>query len=180
MHIKFKPNYQKIIEAITWVTNHIEGSSRYIVLKTLFYGDKFHLQKYGRPITGDTYIKMSMGPVASAAYDIIKANAFLPESVLIAANEAFSVGGARAPITPNRDADEDWFSETDLECLAMAAEKCKALDFGSLKEETHQEQAWIEAEMNREMDLTLLIDQDTPNKDGLIEYIRETSACQSV
>lgn len=180
MQIKFKPNYQKIIEAITWVANNIEGSSRYTVLKTLFYGDKFHLQKYGRPVTGDTYIKMPMGPVASAAYDIIKANDFLPERVLAAANDAFSVGGPRDPIIPNRQANEDWFSETDIECLNLAAEKCRGRDFGSLKEETHREQAWVEAEMNREMSFALLIDQDAPNRDALIEYIRETSACQSV
>lgn len=180
MRIKFKPNYQKIIEAITWVSNNIKDSSRYVVLKTLFYADKFHLQKYGRPITGDTYIKMDMGPVASAAYNIIKADPFLPENVLAAANDAFLVGGPREPIVPKRDADEDWFSETDLECLNSAAKKCQAMNFGELKEETHREQAWISAEMNREMNLALLIDQDTPNRDALIEYIRETSICQSV
>ncbi len=181
MQIKFEPNYQKIIEAITWISNTIENSSRYTVLKTLFYSDKFHLQKYGRPITGDTYIKMSTGPVASTANDIIKATPSLPENVLAAASEAFYVGNnPQDPILPKRNANEEWFSDTDIECLKKAIDKCRQLDFRELKEETHREPAWILAEMNKEMDFALFIDPDTPNRDNLITYIKEMSACQSV
>ena len=40
---------------------------------------------------------------------------------------------------------------------------------------THEEKAWIDALMDREMDYELFIDEDIENRDELIEYIRENS-----
>jgi uncharacterized phage-associated protein len=183
MNIRFKPNPQKIIEVIVWIAQRLPQSDRYTVLKTLFYGDKYHLQKYGRPVTGDTYIKMSFGPVACYAYNIIKRDSFLPRDILIAADEAFdnSHGDEKYPsVVVKRTPDMDWFSETDIECLEEAAQHCSGKGFSSLMDETHREQAWIQAEMNQQMDFALLIDEETPNRDELLKYISETSPCQSV
>jgi len=181
MQIRFKANPDKIIETITWIAKRLPGSDRYTILKTMFYGDKFHLQKYGRPITGDTYIKMAAGPVASYAYDLIKKDAFLPREILLAANEAFNVDDNQyAAIEAKREPNLDWFSGTDLECLEESASYCCGKDFKTLKRETHSEPAWIAAHMHGQMDFALLIDEDTPNKEALLAYIRETSPCQAV
>lgn len=183
MPVKFKANPQKIIEAITWIARRLPGSSRYIVLKTLFYADKFHLQKYGRPVTGDTYIKMPAGPVASLAYDLIKRNDYLPTEMLAAADGAFdsaSTGGKYPPIEAKRLPDMEWFSGTDVECLEEAAAHCSGKGFGALKDSTHQENAWLAAPMNGEMDFALFIDEGAPDRKALLEYIEETAPCQAV
>jgi len=181
--IRFKPSPQKIIEAITWIAQRLPGSSRYIVLKTLFYADKYHLQRYGRPVTGDTYIKMNFGPVASFAYDIIKRDDYLPLEILTAADAAFDSvpgGGKYPPIEAKRSPDMEWFSGTDIECLEEAAAYCSGKGFDTLKGATHEEAAWLAAPMNGEMDFALFIDDDTPGREALLEYIAETAPCQMV
>lgn len=183
MPIKFRANPQKIIESITWIAMRLPGSSRYTVLKTLFYADKFHLQKYGRPVTGDTYIKMAAGPVASLAYDLIKRSEYLPTELLIAADSAFSsanAGGRYPSVEAGREPDTEWFSGTDLECLEEAAVYCSGKGFGALKDATHQEAAWLDASMNGEMDFALFIDDDMPDRNALLEYIADTAPCQAV
>jgi len=42
------------------------------IAKLLYFADKRHLLRYGRPITGDTYFGMENGPVPSMAYDVLK------------------------------------------------------------------------------------------------------------
>lgn len=42
------------------------------ISKILYFADMVHLSKFGRSITGDTYIAMDYGPVPSAIYDIFK------------------------------------------------------------------------------------------------------------
>ena len=173
--IKYKANPTKIIEAIVFIANECRNNSLYTVVKTLFYADKYHLQKYGRPVTGDTYIKMAYGPVPSMAYDILKFNDVLPPDLLAQAHGSFSKEELR--IVAGRDPNLEIFSQTDIECLSQALTKCADRDFSYLKEETHKEVAWIEASMNGELDFELLIDKDVPDREELIEYIKETAAC---
>jgi hypothetical protein len=181
MSLKFKANPRKIIESITWIATRLPENSQYSILKTLFYADKFHLQKYGRPVTGDTYIKMTYGPVASLAYDIIKRNNNLPKKILVAADDAFDKGeGKYPPLVAKRAPDMDWFSGSDIECLEAAVEHCSNMDFDDLKETTHQEAAWVAAPMNGEMDFALFLDEDVQNREALIEYITDTAPCQAV
>lgn len=55
MRVKYQPNIGKIVEALVWIANRKAHQGFHFILKTLFYADKFHLQRYGRPILGDTY-----------------------------------------------------------------------------------------------------------------------------
>jgi len=183
MQIRFKANPEKIIETITWIAKRLPSNDRYTILKTLFYADKYHLQRYGRPVTGDTYIKMNYGPVASFAYDIIKRNDNLPLAVLTAADAAFDNvpnSGKYPPIEAKRPPDMEWFSGTDIECLEEAAAHCSDKDFDTLKGATHEEAAWLAASMHGEMDFALFIDNNTPEREALLEYIAETAPCQAV
>lgn len=44
------------------------------LLKLMYIADRRALLRWDRPITGDSYVSMSNGPVLSATYDLIKAN----------------------------------------------------------------------------------------------------------
>lgn len=178
MKIRYQANPQKLLEALIWIAQKRPESGYHFILKTLFYADKLHLQQYGRPVTGDVYIKMANGPVASLAYDMLKCSDFLPEEVAKAVREGLTVEKSGHPhVTAAREADTDHFSGTDIECLTKALDMCADKGFGALSDLTHKEKAWIEAEMNREMDFRNFIDEDLPNREELLAYIQESAAC---
>lgn len=177
--IRFRANHKKILEGLVWIARQCPQKGFHFILKTLFYADKWHLQRYGRPVFGDIYVKMPFGPVASIAYDLLKFSDFVPAELLNLAEDAIQVDrkGRVPSVTAKRDPDESLFSGTDIECLKEALDKCSSMDFNQLTEATHEETAWSEAEMNGEMSWEKIIDIDTPNREDLIQYISETSQC---
>jgi uncharacterized phage-associated protein len=179
MKIRYRVNPGKLLEALVLIAGACPGSRYHFMLKTLFYADKAHLQKYGRPVTGDIYVKMSYGPVPSLAYDMLKENENLPADVLDAVRNALEIErcGKNQHVSAKRSPDLGYFSGTDLECLRGALASCSSMGFGDLTDLTHKERAWEEAELNQEMDYELFIDEDVPNRAALIEYIRESASC---
>lgn len=175
--IKYQPNPQKILEGLIFLAREMPGKDFHSLLKILFYADKFHLQKYGRPVFGDTYRKMSYGPVGSIAYDILKKNDFLPGNILKKINDSLTVKKEEGipAVFAQRDPDLDYFSESDLECLREAINECEKMDFNSLTEKVHKEKAWEEAEINSEMDYELFVDENLTDREELIEYMKETA-----
>ncbi|NCC05824.1 MAG: DUF4065 domain-containing protein [Proteobacteria bacterium] len=61
------------------------------MMKGLYNSDKAHLHKYGRPVTGDIYVKMSYGPVPSLVCDTLRGNENLPPDVLDAVHNALEI-----------------------------------------------------------------------------------------
>lgn len=163
-------NIRKAIQAILYAANRLPPADMYCVLKALYFADKRHLHRYGRLIFGDRYVAMRLGPVPSAAYDIVKyvreGNPFLscPE-----ASEAFEVRDDR--IIPYVDADTNAFSESDLECLDEAIEEVRSLSFSDLKFRSH-DAAYESADPNDFMTIEALAAL-SPDKEILLPYIRD-------
>ena len=184
MNISYVPDQQKIIETALWFLNRSKRTDLHSILKELFYSDKFHINKYGRPVSGDYYVKMDYGPVGSYAYDLLKHNRiseyvkrqrFTPD-ILENAIRSFNCSDP-LKIQPLRTEDFDYFSKTDIECMEMALSKCDGCGFDELIKITHCEPAWQKADMNGDMNFEDFIDQDTPNREELLEYIKESSEC---
>jgi len=56
----FSFNKDKSIHSVFFILNEIEeGCDIHKVCKILYFADQKHLVKWGRPITGDHYIKMN-------------------------------------------------------------------------------------------------------------------------
>lgn len=179
MPIRFTINTAKILEGLVWIASKRPGVGFHCSLKTLFYADKDHLQTYGRPIFGDSYIKMSFGPVGSVAYDLLKRDDFLPSEVFQAVSGALTVrrAGNIPQVRANRPPALDVFSGTDIECLERALARCEEMGFGGRCDATHQERAWIEAAMHGEMDYARIIDDDVPHREELIAHLTEAGPC---
>lgn len=104
----FEFNQTKAIETILYLAPQISDSDIYGVCKLLYYADKTSLEKYGRFIFGESYTAMDGGATPSNAYDLLKEIAQKPTSQL-------SVDGNN--VIPLRDANLDYLSESDIECL---------------------------------------------------------------
>lgn len=177
--MSFHISYNKAIETIVWLAEKKPGIDIYHVAKILFYADKLHLNKYGRPIIGDTYIKMPYGPAPSAVLDLIKKNAYtLTPRQIDKISQAITVKIIKSfpSIKSNREPDLSYFSKTDLACLQKSFDENAELPFDDLVKSTHEEKSYIEASNGQPIDEKLMVDNDNDNCEDIRFHIEELSS----
>ncbi len=164
--IKF--DAQKAYEIIIYFANRCKITDYYNILKYLYLADKLHLERYGRFISGDIHYAMKFGPVPSKTYDIIK-----NVKNGLDLNCGFMVSGFK--IEPNRDANIDYLSETDIECLDEIINKYGECNFENIHDESLDdayEEYFVEGTSTL-IPLKAII-KTLPNSDELIEYLNVT------
>lgn len=174
--LRFQFNEKKAVEAITHIASQWPGITSFYASKVLFFAEKWHLNRYARPIVADTFIAMPNGPVPSTIYNFIKGEldqAGDPEAVVAALT--ISQGSYRQ-VTAKRVADTEQLSPSDIECLNEAIEFCRGRKFDDLSNLTHQERSWLEADQNGPMDYELMIDGDDDVRGAIIAEAREFAA----
>lgn len=141
--ISFKVNAEKAIEVILWFCSQNTNNkvNIYNVLKSIFYAEIDHLNKYGRPIIGDNYMAMDYGTVPSLTYDLIKGNKLALSKHKIKELPFSSDGNY---ITGTREYNTEHFSKSDLKCLSDAYKLYGKLSFSKLKDVNHEHPAWLE------------------------------------
>jgi uncharacterized phage-associated protein len=152
---RFRFDPDKGLEVLLYISNRISNKDLYWVLKVPYLADKYHLREAARLICGNTYYAMKDGPVPSDMYDLIKDvrdNRRSPH--LDRARAAFHVEGNT--IQPKRDANGEFFSKTDIECLDRAIREIGGLSFNELKNLTH-DAAYESADSNGEMSLEAIV-----------------------
>ena len=173
--LRFEINEEKALEALVWLANAKPGITAFYVFKVLFYAEKDHLNRFGRPIVADTFIAMPNGPVPSAVYDVLKGEfAYLGIAELVP--QALDTAGYAHPLKPLRSPDLSKLSKSDVECLQRALDRYAHLPFGRLSEQTHREPAWAEAPLNGAMSYEHFIEADNPERDAILAEVKEFAA----
>ena len=179
--IQFKISYDKAIEAIVFLANKKPGIHIYHVAKILFFADKMHVNKYGRPVTGDTYIKMPYGPVPSGIRDLITKNTWLSPKQSQGVQDSLEIDDkANYKMTAKRSANLDYFSKSDIDALEISFDKYAELSFDELYNITHSEKSFIETDPREKIDYALLVDDNNPDRFEIISHMREISPCVQV
>ncbi len=163
---------EKALEAILYVTR--STNDLFHIVKILYYADKLHLENYGRQITGDYYVKMPDGPVPSGAYDLIKiarGDEYTYEAKVINVHPKNALNVEGDVVTPKREPDEDYLSDSDKECLDEAIKKYANMDGKKLWKIVHQEKSYNKAEKNRAIPLRDIISLDIQNGKDILEYL---------
>jgi uncharacterized phage-associated protein len=106
--ISFQFDRRKAIESILYLASRISDSDIYGICKLLYLVDKTSLEKYGRFVFGETYWAMKAGSTPSKSYDLLKESA---QSNI----DGITRDGDH--IIATRDANLDYLSESDIECL---------------------------------------------------------------
>ena len=140
IHLKF--NHKKAVQMLNLLAEKNGGKiNKMKAIKLVFFADRYHLRKYGRPITNDEYFAMDFGPVPSGAKDIAELSGFLSSSETDYASEFIEVMDSYT-YKSKKDADKKVFSDTDLEALSFSWDKYGHLDKFKLAELTHDLPEW--------------------------------------
>jgi uncharacterized phage-associated protein len=139
--IQFTFNPQKSTQALNFFAIKQGGQvNKMKALKLIFLADRYHLRKYGRLITNDTYVAMKHGPVPSTTRDIAEFNDYLDE-----AEKHYSshyVESDNLKLKSKKKIDVTVFSESDLEALNFVWDNFGHYDQFQLRDITHSYPEW--------------------------------------
>lgn len=111
-------------------------------LKLVYFADRFHLRKYGRPVVGDEYLAMTYGPVASGTKDLAEMSDFLGEEEARYAKKFIQPSESGLAYSSVNELDEKVFSESDREALEYSWQKFGRIDKYRLAKLTHLYPEW--------------------------------------
>ena len=147
----FLPNtsYKKATQALNFLARKKDGTiNKMKAIKLIFLADRLHLRKYGRPVIGDMYWAMKLGPVGSKTKRAAELD--LPVDVLSYTKKYIKpVDEKKQSFTSIKETDLDVFSKTDLECLETVYDTFSDKDQFELAELTHKYPEW--AKYQREL-----------------------------
>jgi len=178
MGIHFRFSEEKALAALSFIASERPGLSPFFLSKVLFYAEKEHINRYGRPILGDNYIRMQDGPVPSRVKDYIDQNwdeVPKPENFdrIVKIRRGLWLRWLYAGAEKG---DFSLLSETDMDCIRGAIEFCRGKSKDELSDLTHKEKAWLRATTNRSMDYEDFVDDDNPHKDEVVGMLKENAA----
>ncbi|RUT51007.1 Panacea domain-containing protein [Campylobacter fetus] len=127
-------NKDAAIQSIDYIVKTIGTTDIIKVLKLLFFAERYHIRKYARSISEDTFYAMKKGPVPSNTYDLIKKNNIQELSITskeISSNNYFKTLE-----------DYEDLSTTDIEALDFAVKNFGDLSSKQLIDKTHDYKEW--------------------------------------
>ncbi len=145
--ITFSP--EKALESVLYIASKLNRPTIHEVLKVRYFADKLHLAKYGYLASGDDYVAMKFGPVASSTYNLLKAargdqNGWIHPLFAKLVDGSLSVAADRMTLQPLRPPSLERLSQADVSCLDEAIRRYGNMPFNERTELSHDD-AWKEA-----------------------------------
>ena len=123
------------------------------MMKLLYFLDFDFFEKYGKSVTGDSYLRFENGPVPQMAEKILKE--MTGKDIKITRQKIADGYNDRQLIEPLKDFDLNLFTKEELTMLEEVAEKWEKLSGSEMKMATHGEAPWIATEPNGVIDYNL-------------------------
>lgn len=169
---EFQP--EKSLAATVYLADR-SGETMYTVLKMIYVADKLHLERYGRPITGDRFAAMPEGACPSRIYDSMKAYRGDKNTNYLPNGEKYlEVDPTTFDVTVKDMPTLDALSASDMECLDETLSILKRLGRWAIRRMAHDE-AWKRTGRNATMDF-LDIAKATTDGEVLAEHVRARAA----
>ena len=164
-----------LLEVMLYILNATKGTDIYHVLKILYFAEQKHLVKWGSRITADEFRAYEYGPVADQLYHAIKNSHLLDQELPEMFQEVAHFAGDDAPnvLLAKREADLDYLSQSEIECLNESIKENIGLTFDQLKQKSH-DAAWQESYQGKgDLMSTLSIARAAGASESMLEYIKE-------
>jgi uncharacterized phage-associated protein len=162
--LRYHPDGEKVVNMIAYFATRCPQATKMKISKLMYYADKTHLNLYGRPISGDAYIRMKFGPVPSMGLNLMRHTAYF-EDVSELFDQKIEVKGVA--VRPLQEFDRNVFSRSDMAIMDRILDELGERTAGDLSDLSHGEAAWNKAEMNRKIDFELLFDA-TPESQHML------------
>jgi uncharacterized phage-associated protein len=149
--LRFNFDKAKLVNAVAYLSRACHNSTKLTICKLLYFADKEHLLKYGRPITGDQYYHLQHGQIPTHGLNMMRgkadpaSNALLEKYVTVIGNS----------IHPKRAIDKRVFSKSDLEILNLVVERYGKMTAQQLWKLAHDEITCKETEEGDAIDFAL-------------------------
>jgi uncharacterized phage-associated protein len=167
---RFKFDKEKAISAVLYITERLQKADFHKISKIIYFADQKHMVRYGRPISGDYYVKMDNGPVPSQIYDMLKTVRGDSLCKSTEYDKFFKVESSYI-VLPLCKPNLDDFSETDLECLNESLVENKDLNFKALVNKSHGE-AWNSAGAYSNISVEKIAKEGGADKE-MINFLKE-------
>lgn len=164
----FEVNIPKTINAALYIGKRLGIVGFHRLFKILYFAEKEHIKKYGRPITGDNYIAMQYGPVPSHLYDLLK-------SIEGKEDKYFNVSEYIVKTLADPDIEE--LSESDIEAIEKSIAENRDLEFKKRTEKSHDE-AWTRTPRNGKMSYEEIAKAAGVDS-KMLEYMKYSSEARS-
>lgn len=173
--------YDRAVNSLLYSLKKMGGrTDMHKLCKILYFADQRHLSKYGRSITGDTYIAMQFGPVPSYVDDILKAlrgDSFFSSSHEIEPLKECMVFDNRFVVRALKEPDMDELSISDVECLDYSIDICKDKSFSELTAFSHG-LAWSNTQRDRAISVKDIL-REAGDEEAYVEYIADNLKLQT-
>lgn len=118
IHLRF--DYKKATQAINFFATKAGGYiNKMKAIKLIYFADRYHLRKFGRPITNDEYFAMPYGPVNSGVKEIAENSDFLAANEQEYASIFLKIPNQYG-VRSIHPVEGKVFSESDVEALSFA------------------------------------------------------------
>jgi uncharacterized phage-associated protein len=148
--IAFRFSLEKLINALAYFSDaNVSHLTKLKAAKLLYFADKTHLLRHGRPILGDVYFCLPYGPVPSLALNEMNDAIAAPEVDDSDRNAFLDVVEVKKPefgIHPvfqsRKRFDRNVFSQSELDVLHEVTNTFGGLSAGQLVTLTHEDPTW--------------------------------------
>lgn len=147
IHLRF--DYKKATQVLNFFAMKAgKKINRMRAIKLIYFADRYHFRKYGRPITNDEYYAMNYGPVGSGVKDLADMTEFLGKKEKEYASNFLETNPSdRFELKSIQPLDEKVFSKTDLQALIFAWEKFGKFNHFQLAKISHEYPEWKKHEL---------------------------------
>lgn len=136
-------DYKKATQAINYFAKKEGGQiNKLKLIKLVYFADRYHIRRYGRPLINDAYFAMPLGPVGSSVKDIAEFSDFLAETERRYAEDFLSRGSDKNVIVSIADTDSSLFSQSELEALDFSYNEFGNKTASTLVGITHRFPEW--------------------------------------
>ncbi len=137
-------SHRKAIQSLNFFACAAHGRiNKMKALKLIYFADRYHLRKFGRPVTNDSYFAMPYGPVASQCLNLLNEKEEFTAPIENEYRRKFLKRQDNLLFDSKAAVDESVLSQTDLEALGYAWETYSEKDEFQLADETHKFPEWL-------------------------------------